>query len=99
MKRRHTVAIALSLTAIFCGLQYRIWYGPDSFPAGYALEAKIAEQTKENLLLHQRNDQAYAEVLELKSGLETVEERARNDLGMVKSGETLYLLPNPEYPH
>jgi cell division protein FtsB len=34
-----------------------------------------------------------AEVLELKKGMETVEERARHELGMVKDGETLYQLP------
>lgn len=91
--------VFLVLGTLLGGLQYRCWYGPGSFPAGYELEAKIAEQSAENLSLHQRNDQAYAEILELKSGLETVEERARNDLGMVKSGETLYMLPNPAEPN
>jgi len=33
-----------------------------------------------------------AEVLELKQGMETVEERAREELGMLKEGETLYQL-------
>lgn len=33
-----------------------------------------------------------AEVIELKQGLETVEERARRELGMVKQGETLFQL-------
>lgn len=33
-----------------------------------------------------------AEVMELKQGMETVEERARHELGMVREGETLYLL-------
>ena len=33
-----------------------------------------------------------AEVLELKKGMETVEERARHELGMIKEGETLYQL-------
>ena len=33
-----------------------------------------------------------AEVIELKQGLETVEERARHELGMVKQGETLFQL-------
>ena len=34
-----------------------------------------------------------AEVMELKKGMETVEERARHELGMVKEGETLFQLP------
>ena len=40
----------------------------------------------------ERNRVMDAEVMELKKGLETVEERARYELGMVKEGETLYLL-------
>ena len=40
----------------------------------------------------ERNRILEAEVLELKSGMETVEERARHELGMLKEGETLYQL-------
>ncbi|RMN92468.1 Cell division protein FtsB [Pseudomonas cannabina] len=42
--------------------------------------------------MQERNRVLDAEVLELKKGLETVEERARHELGMVKDGETLYQL-------
>ena len=51
---------------------------------------KTAMQTNEVLL--ERNRVLDAEVLELKKGMETVEERARHELGMVKEGETLYQL-------
>ncbi|KPW94975.1 hypothetical protein ALO79_200103 [Pseudomonas syringae pv. castaneae] len=40
----------------------------------------------------ERNRVMDAEVMELKKGMETVEERARHELGMVKEGETLYQL-------
>ncbi len=33
-----------------------------------------------------------AEVKALKSGLDSIEERARNDMGMIKEGETFYML-------
>lgn len=46
----------------------------------------------ENEGLLERNRVMDAEVSELKKGMETVEERARHELGMVKDGETLYQL-------
>ena len=49
-------------------------------------------RSAENERLLERNRVMDAEVMELKKGMETVEERARYELGMVKEGETLYLL-------
>ena len=57
-----------------------------------SLTEQIAEQHAENEVLLERNRVRDAEVMELKKGLETVEERARHELGMVKDGETLYQL-------
>lgn len=94
MTKRGTLTMFLVLGSIFGGLQYRLWSGPGSIPAGRAMEVQIKAQAKENEGLKERNDQAYAEILELKSGMETVEERARRELGMIKPGETLYQLPN-----
>jgi cell division protein FtsB len=56
------------------------------------LTQQIADQRAENERLLERNRVLDAEVLELKKGTETVEERARHELGMVKEGETLYQL-------
>lgn len=53
---------------------------------------QIADQHGENERLLERNRILEAEVAELKKGTETVEERARHELGMVKDGETLYQL-------
>ena len=57
-----------------------------------AVQQQIAEQQAENEQLLERNRILEAEVLELKQSTETVEERARHELGMVKEGETLYQL-------
>jgi cell division protein FtsB len=94
MTRRGTFLMFLALASVFAALQYRLWHGTGSIPAARALLVQIADQQAENGGLIERNDQAFAEILELKSGLETVEERARRELGMVKQGETLYVLPN-----
>lgn len=90
MQKVHLLFIVLLL--IFAGLQYRLWEGDGGIAHNRALEQEIAEQQRENARLHERNRTLEAEVLELKRGLETIEERARYQLGMVKDGETLLLL-------
>lgn len=80
------------LILLLGGLQYRLWVGEGSLAQVSGLNQQIAEQRGENQRLLERNRILEAEVMELKQGLETVEERARHELGMVKEGETLYQL-------
>jgi cell division protein FtsB len=82
----------LVLLLLLAGLQYRLWVGNGSLAQVAELTRQIAEQHAENEGLLERNRVMDAEVLELKKGMETVEERARHELGMVKEGETLYQL-------
>jgi len=84
--------VFLVLLLLLGGLQYRLWMGSGSLKQVASLKQQIAEQHTENERLLERNRVLYAEVLELKKGMETVEERARHELGMVKEGETLYQL-------
>jgi len=80
------------LILLLVGLQYRLWVGEGSLAQVSRLQQQIAEQQGENERLLERNRILEAEVMELKRGMETVEERARQELGMLKEGETLYLL-------
>jgi len=80
------------LILLLGGLQYRLWVGEGSMAQVSGLNRQIAEQKGENQRLLERNRILEAEVMELKQGMETVEERARQELGMVKEGETLYQL-------
>ncbi|GAB3388305.1 FtsB/FtsL family cell division protein [Azotobacter armeniacus] len=80
------------LAMLLGGLQHRLWVGDGSLAQVTELKRQIAEQQGENERLHERNRILEAEVRELKKGMETVEERARHELGMVKEGETLYQL-------
>ncbi len=45
-------------------------------------------------ILEYRNRILRAEIAELKEGLESIEEKARSELGMIKEGETFFLLVN-----
>ena len=78
----------LVLILLLAGLQYRLWVGDGSLAEISELKRQIAAQQGENRHLLERNRILEAEVLELKKGMETVEERARHELGMVKEGET-----------
>lgn len=69
-------------------MQYKLWFGEGSVREGLELSRTVAEQELKNDLASQRNDVLAAEVEELKTGLESVEERARSELGMIKKNET-----------
>ncbi|HUT40806.1 MAG TPA: cell division protein FtsB [Gammaproteobacteria bacterium] len=82
------VVIVLLLLLVY--LQYRLWFGDGSLQEAWQLHREVEAQREENLQLRERNDALDAEVLDLQQGLDAIEERAREDLGMVKEGETFY---------
>lgn len=69
-------------------MQYKLWFGEGSIREGLELRRSTAAQELKNDQASQRNNVLGAKVAELKTGLESVEERARNELGMVKKDET-----------
>ncbi|MCL1067644.1 cell division protein FtsB [Shewanella olleyana] len=81
----------LLLLFILVGLlQYRLWLGENNLSQYMNLQKQIASQQESNNKLIARNQVLKAEIIDLKSGTEAIEERARNELGMVKEGETFY---------
>ena len=73
-------------------IQFDIWLKDDGFSRVKELEQMIDSQTEENQKLKLRNEQLEQEIEELKSGTESIEEKARTDLGMIKEGEEFYLI-------
>ena len=71
-------------------LQYRIWLSADGVRSVWQLQKAEAVQQEQNVALSERNRQLAAEVRDLKQGYAALEERARNDLGMIGSNETFY---------
>lgn len=71
-------------------LQYRLWLGKNSVPDYLSLKEDVGRQQSNNAKLQQRNKLLYADTDDLKSGVEAIEERARNELGMIKQGETFF---------
>ncbi len=78
------------LLVLLIALQYDLWVGKASIAEVRQLESALKKQTKENLHLKERNDALKAEVLDLKNGLEAIEERVRTELGMIKQDETFF---------
>lgn len=77
-------------------LQYRLWQGDNNFSEYVVLQTQIAAQEQSNDKLIARNQILKEEIIDLKSGTEAIEERARNELGMVKEGETFYRVVGSE---
>lgn len=82
--------LALGLLLLLLLLQYRLWFAEGSLAELHRLKAEVEQQQALNETLRVRNDRLEEEVLELQQGLETVEERARRDLGMIREGEVYY---------
>ncbi|MGB5300435.1 MAG: cell division protein FtsB [Thiogranum sp.] len=78
------------LVVLFVLLQYKLWVGDGSLAEVWDLYQQGELQKQENQRLHERNQALEAEVQDLKQGLDSIEERAREELGMIKDSETFY---------
>ena len=81
-----------SLGILILILQYQLWVGEGSVRKLNVLEQVLDNQRRVNADLQARNRLLEIEVLDLKTGLEAVEERARSELGMIGSDETFILV-------
>lgn len=88
--------LLLALVVLLGWLQYRLMFGEGGRGAVEVLETRVDEQRRQNEGLGQRNAALAAEVADLKSGEAAIEERARNELGMIKPGETFYRVVDDE---
>ena len=92
--------VLLLLLLLLAVLQARLWIADDGYRAAWRLSDQVAAQAHENAMLVERNRALKAEVADLKTGLDAVEEIARSELGMIREGETLYQVvePDPDTP-
>lgn len=80
------------LVLIVLFLQGRLWVGEGSLAQVSGLQVRVERESAENSIKEQRNRVLRAEIVELKSGLESIEEKARSEFGLIKEGETFFLL-------
>ena len=79
--------VPVVLAVLLLILQFQLWTGRGSVRDVSQLEQKLALQKESNARSSLANDRLASEVNDLKEGLEMVEERARQELGMVKPDE------------
>ena len=84
------------LLLVFMTLQYRLWFGDGSLSEVVQLSRELELQKKKLHDLTERNRKLEAQVLDLQNGFDAYEEKARNDLGMIKKGETFYQIITPQ---
>ncbi|MFL0811486.1 MAG: cell division protein FtsB [Agarilytica sp.] len=84
--------LIVTLTIVTLGLQYRLWVGDGSLAQVSRLQSEIIKQSAENDRLKTRNQLLAAEVDAFKIGTEGIEERARERMGMIKKGETFFMI-------
>ena len=87
--------LAAGLTVALILLQYRVWLSADGVREVARLRQAVVAQRTENDQLVERNRQLAAEVRDLKTGMDALEERARSDLGMIARNETFYQVVPP----
>jgi len=93
MKNSPARQVVLALLALVLPvLQGRLWFGVGSVRHKASLEQKVEILQADNAVLNERNALLEADVQDLKNGLDAVEEIARKDLGMVRDGETFFLV-------
>ncbi len=83
------IFIALIILLII-HFQYRIWIGDGSINQINAYQQRLDDLKKQTEEKRERNEALYAEVLDLRKGQEAIEERARDELGMIKEDETFF---------
>jgi len=80
-------AVAALLVLLLVIVQAQLWFGRGSVGDVAQMQRKLDEQKRHNGIAQQANEQLTADVRDLREGLETVEEKARSELGMVKPNE------------
>ena len=88
--------LIVALVIAFLLLQYRLWFGDGSLSEVVQLSRELELQKQKLQQLEERNRKLEAQVLDLQNGFDAYEEKARNDLGMIKKGETFFQIVTPQ---
>jgi cell division protein FtsB len=82
--------LAAILGALLILIQYPLWVGKGGWLRAWEVDRQLEAQRAKNSALEARNATLAAEVRDLKQGTEAIEERARQELGMVRNDEVFF---------
>ena len=84
--------LAILLVVLIAALQYPMWLGKGGWLQVRETDRQLAAQRDANDKLKARNEALDADVRDLKTGSEAIEERARSELGMMRNDEVFFQL-------
>ena len=88
--------LALILAGVLVALQYPLWFGKGGWLRVRDLQQQVDAQKVVTARLEARTRAFDAEVRDLKSGFDALEERARSEQGMIRQDEVYFqLAPQP----
>lgn len=90
--------LAVFFAVLIAALQWPLWVGKGGWLRVWQLDQQVTERKSQNIKLQERNDALDAEVRDLKAGTDAIEERARNELGMVKQEEVFFQILDKRKP-
>ncbi len=76
-------------------MQVNIWLTKDGYSRIVEIKKLMQDQQEENDEMSSRNSRLKEEIKDLKDGYAAIEEKAREDIGMIKEGEEFYLITEP----
>jgi len=82
--------LAIVLVILIAAIQTPLWFGKGGWLRVWELGRELDTQRAENEKLRARNAALDAEVRDLKTGYDAIEERARSELGMIRQDEVFY---------
>ena len=87
--------VSLVLAALLGLVHLELWFGHSGVPRVLELGSQVDEQRERNAEARMRNARLAAEVRDLREGQETIEEKARGELGMIRPDEILVQYTRP----
>src|SRR5258708_26500391 len=82
--------LAILFAVLVLALQYPMWLGKGGWLQVRETDRQLGLQRDANAKLKERNEALDADVRDLKTGSEAIEERARSELGMTRSDEVFF---------
>jgi cell division protein FtsB len=83
-------ALGIILAALIILIQYPLWFGKGGWLRVWELDRQVEATQGKSGELERRNSGLAADVRDLKTGTDAIEERARYELGMTRPDEVFY---------